>query len=161
MNRRTNSEAVSRRLLSRRTALMLLGAAAVSNAACGYACGFVGNTDRLLQEQFNPTVLLKKYEWFKDSAAALDKKTADIKLYQTKLSRLTEDYPVGQRPRDVREQLAIWESELAGIKASYNSLAAEYNAQMSKANYAFTNVGMLPQGATVPLPREYKPYVED
>lgn len=147
--------------MNRRTALSILSIAALSNAACGYACGFVGKTDRLLQQQFDPSALLKKYEWFKDSAAALDKKIADMGIYRSKLSSLKSDYPVAQRPRDVREQLAIWESELAGIKASYNSLAAEYNSQMSKANYSFANVGMLPPGATVPLPREYKPYVED
>jgi len=63
--------------------------------------------------------------------------------------------------REDREQFNVWSSEVAGVKASYNSLAAEYNAQMAKMNWRFTNVGMLPQGATQPLPREYKPYVEE
>jgi hypothetical protein len=45
------------------------------------------------------------------------------------------------------------------MKYSFNQLAADYNAQMAKINYAFCNVGQLPQGATTPLPREYKPYI--
>jgi len=59
---------------------------------------------------------------------------------------------------DVREQVGLWQSEVAGITASYNALAADYNAQMSKINYRFCNVGDLPRGATDPLPREFKPY---
>jgi hypothetical protein len=30
-----------------------------------------------------------------------------------------------------------------------------------KFNWRFTNVGDMPPGATTPLPREYKPYVEN
>lgn len=52
-----------------------------------------------------------------------------------------------------------WSQEVAGIKASYNSLAAEYNSQMSKFNWQFAEKGKLPPGATDPLPREFKPYV--
>jgi hypothetical protein len=50
------------------------------------------------------------------------------------------------------------ESEVAGVKASYNSLAAEYNANMVKVHWAFCNAGDLPAGAAEALPREYKPY---
>ena len=41
-----------------------------------------------------------------------------------------------------------------------HGLAAEYNAQMAKFNWAFTNQGKLPAGATEVLPREFKPYTE-
>ena len=57
-----------------------------------------------------------------------------------------------------REQMYVWMSEVAGIKANYNQLAAEYNANMAKFNWAFANKGQLPIGAEVPLPREFKPY---
>ena len=136
--------------------------AALSSSACGYACGFVGNADRVLQQEFNPTVMRDRYVWFKDASAALDKKIADISVYRGRLTRLREDYPnVREMPRDVREQRAIWESELSGIKASYNSLAAEYNSAHAKINWAFLDVGNLPAGASQPLPREYKPYIEE
>ena len=65
-----------------------------------------------------------------------------------------------QWPREDREQFNLWEQEVAGIKASYNMLAADYNAQMAKFNWAFAERGKLPEGATDPLPREYKPYEE-
>jgi hypothetical protein len=66
-------------------------------------------------------------------------------------------YTVEQK--NIMERLSIWQSEVAGVKASYNLLAADYNSAMSKFNYAFCNVGKLPQGAVEPLPREYKPYI--
>jgi hypothetical protein len=62
-------------------------------------------------------------------------------------------------PREDREQYNVWSSEVAGVKASYNSLAAEYNAAMAKFNWRFANAGDLPKGADKPLPREFKTYV--
>lgn len=118
----------------------------------------------VVREEFGPRALLQKYEWFKDASAALDKKLADVKVYQGRQSAMLASYDGAARKtwaREDREQLSIWMSEAAGIKASYNQLAAEYNAKMAKFNWRFTNVGGLPQGATQPLPREYKPYVEE
>jgi hypothetical protein len=117
--------------------------------------------DTLFQET-KASTLLKKYEYFKEMSAQLDKKVADISIYSGKIKSLEADYAGVKRPdwaRDDREQLSIWKSEFDGVKASYNSLAAEYNSAMSKINYSFCNVGDLPAGAATPLPREYKPYI--
>lgn len=111
--------------------------------------------------QFDPATLLRKYEWFKEASAQCDKKLADIKVYERRFTQLKTDYegkPRTQWSREDREQYNIWLSEVSGIQASYNSLAAEYNAAMAKINYAFCNVGELPQGATEVLPREFRPY---
>lgn len=120
-----------------------------------------GEAVQVAKEEFGPRAMLQKYEWFKDAAAQLDKKQADIQVYKMKLTSLEEDYAGVSRkdwPRTDREQKSIWQAEVAGVIASFNGLAAEYNAQMSKFNWAFTNAGTLPKGATVPLPREFKPY---
>lgn len=126
----------------------------------GSAFSWWGNAKQTAFEQFSASALLKKYEWFKDAHAALDAKVATIKVYDQRLSHGVRDYGSDHSkwPRDVREQAAIWESEQAGIVASYNDLAAQYNAQMAKFNYRFTNRGDLPAGASEPLPREYAPY---
>jgi len=111
--------------------------------------------------QFDPKVMLKRYEWFKDAAAQLDKKKADIAVYEKRFAQLKADYAGKSRsewPREDREQANLWSSEVAGITASYNDLAAQYNGAMAKANHAFTNVGDLPRGASTPLPREFKTY---
>jgi hypothetical protein len=115
-------------------------------------------------EEFGPKALLTKYEWFKDAAAQLDKKRADIKVYDVRIATMSEDYgdtPRKDWDRTDKEQRNIWLGEMAGVKASYNGLAAEYNAQMAKFNWRFCEVGKLPQGATEPLPRDFKPYTEE
>lgn len=116
---------------------------------------------QVIQEEFGPREALTKYEWFKDASAALDGKRATLLVYETRFAALGEQYgktPRGQWAREDREQWNLWTAEVAGIRASYNTLAADYNAQMAKFNWRFANRGMLPAGASDPLPRDYKPY---
>lgn len=127
----------------------------------GSVFNWFGEAKQVAQKEFGPSAMLQKYEWFKDAAAQLEKKQADIGVYEGRVKSQDEAYKGVARkdwPRDDREQRSIWESEVAGAKASYNSLAAEYNAQMAKFNWSFANIGELPKGATEPLPREFKPY---
>ncbi|MEK7557868.1 MAG: hypothetical protein AAB530_01515 [Patescibacteria group bacterium] len=127
-----------------------------------YVFGWFGEAARTTQKEFGASAMLKKYEWFKDAAAQLDKKQADIMIYDGRITAMDETYKdlVRQKwPREDREQYNLWLSEVAGVKASYNALAAEYNAQMAKFNWRFANVGSLPDGAERPLPREFKKYI--
>lgn len=131
--------------------------------AIGLFSGAADNAAKVIQKEFYPDALLRKYEWFKDASAALDKKQADITVYDARLKFLNDQYVGLKRaewPRDDREQSSIWQSELAGVKASYNSLAAEYNSEMVKFNYQFANLGELPRGGQ-PVPREYRPYQQN
>lgn len=131
----------------------------VALASCRYA---EDGVDTAFKE-FKPSALLKKYEYYKDMSSALDKKIADMGVYDTRIKDLKDQYIGVARndwARDDREQLSIWQSELAGIKASYNQIASDYNSAMSKFNYSFCNVGDLPEGAEKPLPREFKPYID-
>jgi len=128
----------------------------------GYALGWFGEAAKVAQDEFGPRAILDKYMWFKDAAAQLEKKQADITVYDGRIKAMSESYKDLARqkwPREDREQYNVWSSEVAGVKASYNTLAAEYNAQMAKFNWRFANVGELPKGADQPLPREFKPYV--
>ncbi len=130
----------------------------------GYLFGWFGEAAQVARDEFGPKAALAKYEWFKDAAASLDKKLADIKVYEGRLKAMNETYkglPRQNWPREDREQYNVWSSEVAGVKAGYNTLAAEYNSQMAKFNWRFANRGALPPGATEPLPREYKPYVTE
>ena len=121
-------------------------------------CGVVREAAQVAREELGPRALLKKYEWFKDTAAALDKKRADIKMYEQQLVDIKADYEGQQLPRDVRDDISQARREKNGIRASYNSLAANYNSQMAKENWKFCNAGSLPSGATEPLPREFATY---
>ena len=128
----------------------------------GYVFGWFGETAQVAKEEFGPRAALQKYEWFKDAAAQLEKKQADITVYDSRLKAMDKTYeklPRQNWPREDREQYNVWQSEVAGVKASFNTLAAEYNSQMAKFNWRFANAGDLPQGADKPLPREFKPYI--
>lgn len=144
-------------------AILVLMVAATLLGILGKGCGWFSEAAQVAREEFGPRELLRKYEWFKDAAAQLDKKRADMKVYDARLGALAEAYKGksrGEWPRDDREQSSIWMSEAAGIRASYNTLAADYNAQMAKFNWRFCEAGRLPEGASEPLPREFKPYEE-
>lgn len=127
----------------------------------GAVLGWFGEAQQVAREEFGPREMLRKYEWFKDAAAGLDKKVADISMYDSRIAKLEEDWkdtPRKEWPKDVRTRLDQWEAYRIGIRSSYNMLAADYNAQMAKFNWRFAEAGRLPEGATTPLPREYKPY---
>ena len=118
----------------------------------GYAFGWFGEAATVAQKELGPTATLKKYEWFKDASASLQKKQADIQVYTGRMTAMNETYknlPRQNWPREDREQYNVWSSEVAGAKAGYNTLAAEYNANMTKVNWRYADT----------LPREFTPYV--
>jgi len=125
----------------------------------GYVVGWFGRATDVVTQQIDPFELQRKYELFKDESAQLDKKVADIHVYENRFKKM--NCSSQSLDRTAREQCMIWTQEVSGIIASYNELAADYNSQMSKWNYRFCNVGGLPQGATEPLPREFKPYMNE
>lgn len=125
----------------------------VINRSCSVADEAAG----VAQKEFGAKALLTKYEWFKEASAQLDAKLATLKIYQASVAKAEKN----AKDRTDKERLAVRESEFLGIKASYNLLAAEYNARMAEFNWKFTNRGDLPAGATVILPREFKPYEEE
>lgn len=134
--------------------LALLGA---FTGLLGRGCSMAGEVATVAQKELGAAALLKKYEWFKNASAQLDKKRADIKVYENQIAR-----GAGKATdRFTQDRVFQWETELMGVRSSYNALAAEYNAQMAKINWRFTNVGDLPAGASEPLPKSFKPYTED
>jgi len=129
----------------------------------GTSLGWFREAAQVTREEFGPRAMLQKYEWFKDASAQLDKKQADIRVYEARLDALEQAYDGVERvewDRVDKQQSNLWRAELTGVIASYNGLAAEYNAEMSKFNWRFANAGELPRGATQTLPREYRPYKE-
>lgn len=132
--------------------------------AIGIALGFFGEATQVAHEEFNPRAMLDKYEWFKDAAASLDAKKASVDVYEADLKEMTDSYGNTSRKDWSREDKEFYQqrsTDIAGIKASYNKLAAEYNAQMAKFNWAFANAGAMPKGLEdrPALPREYREYV--
>jgi len=130
-------------------------------AATVYFIGWFGEAAQVAKEEVGPRALLKKYEWFKDAKSTLDSKLATLKVYEQRFADLSAQYEGVARNQWNRadiEQSNLWRSEAAGISAIFNTIAAQYNSNMAKINWRFTNVGDLPEGETEPLPREYTPY---
>lgn len=144
---------------------MVVGAVVVllGLATCGYVGGWFTEGAAVLQEEVGPRAVLRKYEWFKNALAQLDAKKANIGVYASKAKSMEDDYegtPRKDWDRVDKQTLSQWHAEVAGVKASYNSLAAEYNAAMAKVNWKFTNAGDVPGGGE-PLPREVRAYVSE
>lgn len=140
--------------------VFLICVAVIALWLIGAVLGWFGRAADVVQQEIDPAVLLQKYSWFKDAAAQLDARHADIVVYEHRFQAIGGK--IGECPqggdRVSREQCMVWVQEVSGIIASYNDLAAQYNAQMAKINWRFTNRGQLPQGASEPLPREFRAY---
>ena len=111
---------------------------------------------KVINTEYSAEALLKKYEYFKNLSAGIDKLRADIEMYQEEIKTFStiED----KEDKFYREQR---KSELLGIIAEHNGLCSEYNSAMSKFNYRFTNAGDLPSTNLKVLPREIKPYINN
>jgi len=117
------------------------------------SCRYTQDASDTAFNEFKASSLLKKYEYFKDLSAAIDKKRNDIELYRSEISTFkVED-------NEDKFYISQRKSELIGIIGMHNQLCADYNSAMSKFNYRFTNIGDLPEGASEPLRREVKPYI--
>lgn len=137
----------------------------VVGKGCGLASHMVNDGIQTAKDEFSPSVLLKKYEMFKNMHAALSAKKAQIDNYKNEIDAFKEDYvddegtfKISLAPRDERESYRMTRTTVRGLISKFNTMAAEYNAAMVKFNYRFCNAGELPQGATEPLPREYITY---
>lgn len=142
-------------------AIMVL-ASLLLTEGCAVVDAWIDESGSVARQEFGPKAALKKYEWFKDASAELDKKKSDISVQATSLNDLEKAYVGKSRSewtKDDRAEYNQMKAELNGLKASFNQLAAEYNSGMAKINYAFANQGHLPSGASVTLPREYKTYI--
>lgn len=141
--------------------LLLIGSLIFVPLGC--ILGWFGEAADVSREELGPRTMLKRYTWFKDAAAAIDSRFSSIKIYEARMKRVEDNYKDVPRSKWARQDVDDYNlasMELAGMKAAYNSLAADYNAAMAKENWRFTNVGSLPQGADVPLPREFKLYLD-
>ena len=116
-------------------------------------CNWFSTGVQVINDEFNPAAMLKKYEYFKDLSAAIDKKVADIQMYETEIA--------GFKVEDKEDKVYFQQRkvELIGIISEYNKLCSDYNSGMAKFNYRFANKGELPATNLEPLPREYKPYI--
>lgn len=113
----------------------------------GYGLGWFSEAAVVAKEEFGAKASLKKYEWFKDASETIEAKRQTILVYEANLTDIDEQY--GNVPRKDWDRLDKmqynqWRAEITGIKASYNKVVKEYNAQSSKFNWRGYNTTDLP-----------------
>lgn len=134
-------------------AVVIVLASIIAFIVCLSIIRSCADTSNVIHKEFGASALLKKYEYFKDLSAAIDSKRADLSAYKANL----QDYKI--KDKDDKFYYEQSKAEAMGILMMHNQLVSEYNAGMSKFNYAFCNVGTLPASNLEPLPREFKPYL--
>ena len=104
----------------------------------GTGLGFFSNAATVAQQEFSPQAMLRKYEWFKDSAASLQRQSANMDAYELRIKQFKEDYgdvPKIQWSRDDRQAYNQLYAEYQGMLQMYNNTVSEYNSQSSKFNW--------------------------
>lgn len=112
-----------------------------------YGFGWFSEAAAVAKEEFGAKASLKKYEWFKDASETILEKKQTILVYQTNVDQMKKDYSDTKRKdwdRIDKQQYNQWSLEIVGLKASYNKVVKEYNAQSSKFNWKIYNTSDLP-----------------
>lgn len=121
-----------------------------------YGLGWFSEAAVVAKEEFGAKASLKKYEWFKDAAATLDEKKHTIEVYQSGITQMEVEYadtPKIEWPQQDKQFYYQRSTEISGLKANYNDIVKEYNAQSSKFNWNIYN--------TSDLPRTYDAYLDN
>jgi hypothetical protein len=111
----------------------------------GHIAGWFGETGQVAQEQFGARAVLEKYEWFKDASAQLDKKQADIGVYEKRFTDLKATY-AGIRSSTLGLRLAILEiSRVIAKSPSSNRISAFplFRRTVNRISASFPRPGLL------------------
>jgi len=112
-----------------------------------YAFGWFSEAAVVAKKEFGAEAALKKYEWFKDASETIEEKRQTISVYTSNIELMKTDYEDVKRAdwdRIDKQQYNQWALEIVGLKASYNKVVKEYNAQSSKFNWNLYNTSDLP-----------------
>lgn len=108
-------------------------------------CNWLDSGAKVIQNEFSPEAMLKKYEWFKVQSARIQKAQEDIKNLKI------ESDVTGQYEKDngkdhskwsplalnsYQEELSLNKQQRLAQVSNTNGLIAEYNAQSAKFNWA-------------------------
>ena len=77
----------------------------------GYGLSWFGEVAIVAKQEFGAKAMLKKYEWFKDASAQLDKKLEDIEIYKFRTNSMEKIYSDISRKdwdRDDKKQNNHW-----------------------------------------------------
>jgi len=110
--------------------------------------GFIGDDVSVVHETYGLRSAKEKYEWFKSAADNINAKRDNINAQKAKIASIYKSYEGEKRrnwDRVDKENIAVWETELAGMISNHNNLVAEYNAAAKKITWNFARSNELPQ----------------
>ncbi len=128
--------------------------AMITMTICAFTCNFVGDGVQTVHNEYDPSAMLKKYEWFKNQSQFILKADQDIKNLKSE-QQIKEQFendngkshtswdPITKN--SYQEQINLNQQQRMAIVANRNKMVADYNAQSSKFNWgAFKTKDDLP-----------------
>jgi len=93
--------------------------------------------------EFGPKEMVEKYEWFKHTAAQLEKMQEEVLVYEHFMHEMCDSY--GSPPlvsieswaEKGRDRFGRWAMEIFDLKRNYDTLARKYNAEMTPRIWKF------------------------
>ncbi len=112
----------------------------------GYILGWFESAAVVVKEEFGPEAALRKYEWFVDTSAAIEKTDADIVLFEQRRANVEvqfiDTYGADKTtwPMSVQaqynQQAGTARDDLLAVVSNRNGIVRDYNAQSEKFNWA-------------------------
>ena len=112
---------------------------------CGLVNGWMDDGVKTIHQEYDPSAMLKKYEWFKNESERIKKMDQDIantsKLRDGVKSQFESDNGKDHTKWDpitkkqYQEKVDLQDQMYLSTVAQRNSIVADYNAQSSKFNW--------------------------
>lgn len=108
-------------------------------------CNYLSSGARVVQKEYSPEAMLKKYEWFKSQSQLIQKAQQDIANAKMEPDIRTEYERDNGKDhtkwspivlRDYHEDVSTSKEERLALVANCNKLIADYRAQASKFNWS-------------------------
>jgi len=124
--------------------VLLFVASSVIIGGVGYVAGWFSEAAQVAQDEFGPKAALKKYEWFKEQAAAIKKMDQDVAMFESRSKAIDTQYDSYGSDRakwsmDIRLQYNRAKEQsrddLVAVASQRNNLVKDYNAASSKFNW--------------------------
>ena len=107
----------------------------------GYFMGWFRETTNVVQEEYGPKAMLKKYTWFVDKSNAIKKMDEDVAIFRSRVALVDSAYGPTDKMDVITKELyrnkkLNAETDLAAVISTRNNLVKDYNAQSEKFNWA-------------------------
>jgi hypothetical protein len=110
------------------------------------SCRFVDDGVETAHQEYDPSAMLKKYEWFKNQSARIQKMDQDITNAKTLRDGIRSQFeadngkdhkswdPVTRK--QYQDKVDLQDQMVTATVSQRNSIVADYNAQSAKFNWA-------------------------